>query len=68
MIFSIFWSTAALNITSVLNILYFRYQKKCDELEVSNGQFESKFEQMATDKKEIVAFWKKQVEQRSEYM
>jgi len=37
-------------------------------LEVSNGQFESKFEQMATDKKEIVAFWKKQVEQRSEYM
>lgn len=43
-----------------------RYQKKCDELEVSNGQFHDKFDQMATDKKEIVAFWKKQVEQRTD--
>jgi len=43
-----------------------RYQKKCDELEVANGQFHEKFEQMATDKKEIVAFWKKQVEQKTD--
>ncbi|GFO48575.1 cilia- and flagella-associated protein 157 [Plakobranchus ocellatus] len=43
-----------------------RYQKKCDELEVANGQFHAKFEQMATDKKEIVAFWKKQVEQKTD--
>lgn len=49
----------------ILNFKYFRYQKKCDELEVANGQFQEKFEQMAKDKKEIVAFWKKQVEQRS---
>ncbi|KAL5021759.1 hypothetical protein ScPMuIL_000914 [Solemya velum] len=43
-----------------------RYQKKCDELEVSNGQFHDKFDQMASDKKEIVAFWKRQVEQKSD--
>lgn len=43
-----------------------RYQKKCDELEVDNGKFIEKYEQMATDKKEIVAFWKKQVEQKTD--
>uniref|UniRef100_A0A0B6ZCN1 Cilia- and flagella-associated protein 157 n=1 Tax=Arion vulgaris TaxID=1028688 RepID=A0A0B6ZCN1_9EUPU len=43
-----------------------RYQKRCDELEVANGQFHDKFEQMATDKKEIVAFWKKQLEQKTD--
>lgn len=43
-----------------------KYQKKCDELEVANGQFHAKFDQMATDKKEIVAFWKKQVEQKTD--
>jgi len=43
-----------------------RYQKKCDELEVANAQFHDKYDQMATDKKEIVAFWKKQVEQKTD--
>ncbi|CAG5115506.1 unnamed protein product [Candidula unifasciata] len=43
-----------------------RYQKRCDELEVANSQFHEKFEQMATDKKEIVAFWKKQLEQKTD--
>jgi len=43
-----------------------RYQKKCDELEVANAQFHDKYEQMATDKREIVAFWKKQVEQKTD--
>jgi len=43
-----------------------RYQKKCDELEVNNGQFLDKYDQMATDKREIVAFWKKQVEQKTD--
>ena len=46
-------------------LFQFRYQKKCDELEVSNGQFNDKFIQMDADKKGIVAFWKKQVEEKS---
>ena len=46
----------------------YRYQKKCDELEVANAQFHDKYEQMATDKREIVAFWKKQVEQKSKLL
>ena len=45
----------------------FRYQKKCDALEVTNGQFEAKFEQMVMDKKDIVAFWKRQVEQKCKF-
>ncbi|KAH9496467.1 hypothetical protein Btru_010938 [Bulinus truncatus] len=43
-----------------------KYQKRCDELEVANGQFQEKFDQLSTDKKEIVSFWKKQVEQKSD--
>ena len=41
-----------------------RYQKKCDELEVANGQFKEKYSQMSDDKKEIVSFLKKSLEQR----
>lgn len=41
-----------------------RYQQRCDELEVANGQFSEKFTQLETDKKEIVAFLKKNLEQR----
>ncbi|XP_067662711.1 cilia- and flagella-associated protein 157-like [Haliotis asinina] len=43
-----------------------RYQKKCDELEVGNAQFHDKFDQMDTDKREIVSFWKQQVEKKSD--
>ena len=46
-------------------LIYARYQKKCDELEVANGQFNDKFTQMETDKREVVAFWKRQVEAKS---
>ena len=43
-----------------------RYQKKCDELEVRNNGFKSQYEQQVNDKKEIVSFLKKQLEQRGE--
>ena len=43
-----------------------RYQTKCDELELKNKEVDSKFEQQATDKKEIVSFLKKQLEQRAD--
>lgn len=43
-----------------------RYQKKCDELEVANGQFKEKYSQMSDDKKEIVSFLKKSLEQRGD--
>lgn len=43
-----------------------RYQRKCDELEVGNGEFRAQYDQMATDKREIVAFLKKQLEQRQD--
>ena len=41
-------------------------QKKCDELEIANGQFNEKFTQMETDKREVVAFWKRQVEAKTD--
>ena len=41
-------------------------RKKCDELEVANGQFNEKFTQMETDKREVVAFWKRQVEAKTD--
>ncbi|KAI8771306.1 cilia- and flagella-associated protein 157 [Biomphalaria glabrata] len=43
-----------------------KYQKRCDELEVANGQFQEKFDQLSSDKKEIISFWKKQVEQKAD--
>lgn len=43
-----------------------RYQKKCDELELANQDYRSQFEQQTTDKKEIVSFLKKQLEQRAD--
>lgn len=43
-----------------------RYQAKCDDLEVSNGQFKDKYVQMSTDKKEIVSFLKRSLEQRGD--
>lgn len=43
-----------------------RYQRKCDELDVANGEFKDKYDQMTTDKKEIVSFLKKQLEQRQD--
>lgn len=43
-----------------------RYQKKCDELEIGNQGFKSQYEQQVNDKKEIVSFLKKQLEQRGE--
>ena len=43
-----------------------RYQKKCDELEVRNSEFKHHFDQQASDKREIVSFLKKQLEQRAD--
>ncbi|XP_071946861.1 cilia- and flagella-associated protein 157-like [Antedon mediterranea] len=43
-----------------------RYQKKCDELEVASSQFLTEYDQMSTDKKEIVSFLKKQLEHRQD--
>ncbi|XP_015753145.1 PREDICTED: uncharacterized protein C9orf117 homolog [Acropora digitifera] len=43
-----------------------RYQKKCDELELANQDYRSQYEQQTTDKKEIVSFLKKQLEQRAD--
>jgi len=43
-----------------------RYQEKCDTLDLRNKELEKKFEQQASDKKEIVSFLKKQLEQRSD--
>lgn len=43
-----------------------RYQKKCDELELKNEDYKSNYEQQTTDKKEIVSFLKKQLEQRAD--
>lgn len=40
-------------------------EHRCEELEASSGQFHEKFDEMATYKSEIVAFWKKEVEQKS---
>lgn len=43
-----------------------RYQKKCDELELANQDYRSQYGQQTTDKKEIVTFLKKQLEQRAD--
>ncbi|XP_066922675.1 cilia- and flagella-associated protein 157-like [Clytia hemisphaerica] len=43
-----------------------RYQTKCDELDLRNKDLEKQFDQQASDKKEIVSFLKKQLEQRSD--
>ncbi|CAH1270947.1 CFAP157 [Branchiostoma lanceolatum] len=43
-----------------------RYQTKCDELDISNDEFKSQYEQMSEDKKEIVSFLKKTLEQRND--
>lgn len=43
-----------------------RYQAKCDTLDLRNKDLEKQFEQQASDKKEIVSFLKKQLEQRSD--
>ncbi|OWF54650.1 cilia- and flagella-associated protein 157-like [Mizuhopecten yessoensis] len=43
-----------------------RYQKKCDELEVSQGAFKDQFDQMARDKNDIVSFWKRQVDLKTD--
>jgi len=43
-----------------------RYQTKCDELEIANREVDSKFDQQASDKKEIISFLNKQLEQRAD--
>merc|ERR1719494_701393 len=43
-----------------------RYQRKCDQLELGNNDYKSQFEQQVSDKKEIVSFLKKQLEQRAD--
>ncbi|XP_064648997.1 cilia- and flagella-associated protein 157-like [Lineus longissimus] len=43
-----------------------RYQRKCDELELANGKFKNQYDQMGSDKKEIVSFLKKSLEQRGD--
>ena len=43
-----------------------RYQRKCDSLELRNKEFEESFEHHSSDKKEIVSFLKKQLENRAD--
>ncbi|XP_076823875.1 cilia- and flagella-associated protein 157-like [Clavelina lepadiformis] len=43
-----------------------RYQKKCDELSISNTEYEEKHKQLVQDRKEIVDFLKKSLEQRQD--
>jgi len=50
---------------TLVKILYaYRYQKRCDQLEVSNGEFRDKFEQLEENKKDIVAFIKKKLDEK----
>lgn len=49
-----------------LELRLVRYQKKCDQLELKNKEYEDNFEQHSTDKKEIVSFLKKQLEHRAD--
>ena len=41
-----------------------RYQQKCDELEVKNGEFRQQFDQLEENKKDIVAFIKKKLDEK----
>ena len=43
-----------------------RYQKKCDELSVLNNEVEEKYNQLVQDRKDIVDFLKKTLEERQE--
>ncbi|MGH0163829.1 UNVERIFIED_CONTAM: hypothetical protein FKN15_045821 [Acipenser sinensis] len=43
-----------------------RYQHKCDELEVREKDFSSEFERLTKDKKEIVSFLKRSLDQRAD--
>jgi len=43
-----------------------RYQEKCDKLELTNKEVQEKFDQLSTDKKEIVSYLKKQLELKSD--
>jgi hypothetical protein len=45
-----------------------RYQKKCDELEVKNNEFRHQFEQLEENKKDIVAFIRKKLDEKSWYI
>lgn len=42
-----------------------RYQKKCDELEVRNGEYKKKFDQLTQDKEDIVLFIKNKLDEKS---
>ena len=46
--------------------LNFRCQKKCDTLSVTSGETEKKYNQLVQDRKEIVEFLKKSLEQRQD--
>ena len=43
-----------------------RYQRKCDQLELKNKEYEENFDHHSSDKKEIVSFLKKQLENRAD--
>ena len=51
---------------TLINVFKFynRYQQKCDELTVKNGQFKAKYDQMATDMKSNESYLKKEREKR----
>lgn len=46
---------------------YLRYQSKCDELEVMNGTFKDQYDQMADDKKQIISYLHKTLDQRGKF-
>jgi len=49
-------------------LLYYfeRCQEKCDNLSVTSGETEKKYTQLVQDRKEIVEFLKKSLEQRQD--
>ena len=47
--------------------IIFRYQKKCDELEVANAEFKKEYEQISSNTKEVVAFLKKSLRERGNF-
>ena len=47
-------------------IVCFRYQKKCDELELMSGKVKQEYEQIAKDRDEMVAFLQKTLESRND--
>lgn len=63
LVFSLETATAFFSICCIL-FFKFRYQKKCDELSIFSKEIEDKYNQLVQDRKDIVEFLKKSLEER----